>query len=123
MNSRALMYVALSGMSIAVWVLSLSRRKKLKEDHALLWLAVSIVIIALSIQQELLLKINWFIGAGSPTSLILAAFIGFLLIITIFLSIKISELSNQNIIFVQEMALLNVIRIELNSDKKRPSQD
>lgn len=118
MNSRALIYAAVTSIGIVVWVLYLYKRERLKEDHTLLWLAVLISITVISLRQDLLIKLNWYIGAGNPTSLVLAAFIGFLLIISIFFSVKISELTEQNKRLVQIIALLDDKIKIINKEEK-----
>ena len=45
--SNSLAIAALVGVSILAWVIFLYRKGKLKEDLALLWIAVSIAIVLL----------------------------------------------------------------------------
>jgi len=108
--SRALQISAISGILIIVWVLHLYRKRRLKDDHALLWVAVSAAIILLSTWTDLLLAINWFVGAERVTDVVLAAFVAFLLVVCIYYSVKISELTEQNKRLAQELALLKVTR-------------
>lgn len=108
--SRALELAAIAGIAIALWVLYLYRNKKLKEDHALLWLFVSISIILLSTWTDLLLTINFVVGSSHPTYLVLAAFVALLIIVSIYYSMKISELTEQNRKLAQEIALLKTPR-------------
>src|SRR5207249_5381436 len=46
--SNALLIASAAGLVILGWVLFLYRRGRLKEDHALLWIAVSATIVVLS---------------------------------------------------------------------------
>jgi len=106
--SRALQISAITGVLIIVWVLYLYRKGRLKEDHTLLWVSVSVAIILLSTWPDLLLAINWLVGAERTTDVVLAAFIAFLLLICIYYSTKISELTEQNKRLAQELALVKV---------------
>jgi len=111
--SRALQISAITGVLIIVWILYLYRKGRLKEDHALLWISVSVAIVLLSTWTDLLLAINWFVGAERVTDVVLAAFVAFLLMICIYYSVKISELTEQNKRIAQEIAILKASNIVL----------
>jgi hypothetical protein len=102
----ALEFAAVAGAVIAIWVLYLYRKKRLREDHAILWLFVSLSIVLISTWTDLLTFIRTAVGAREPTDLILAIFIGFLLITCIYYSVKISELTEQNRKMSQELAII-----------------
>jgi len=90
------------------WVLFLYRKAKLKEDHALLWISVSISIILLSTWTGLLLAINQVVGAANISDVVLAAFVAFLIIVSIYFSVRLSELTERNRKIAQHLALLNL---------------
>jgi len=116
--SRALEIAAISGVVIAVWVLYLYRKKRLKEDHAILWLFVSVGIVVISTWTDLLLAMNTVVGVSNPTDLVLVAFVAFLFLICIYYSIRISELSEQNRKLAQETAILKMLtRSRVNNSK------
>lgn len=117
--SRALAVAAITGAVITIWILYLYGKNKLKDDHAILWLFVSISVMLISTQQHLLWVLRWTLGVWNVTDLVLAAFIGFLLIISIYYSVKISELSDQNERLVQEMALIKASTLPLHEDEKK----
>lgn len=104
--SRALEIAAVVSVIIILGVLYLYRRKRLKEDHAILWLFVAASIFVMSTATDLLLFINSFVGATSIPDLVLAAFVAFLIMMGIYYSVKISELTEQNKRLAQEIALL-----------------
>lgn len=106
--TRALDVAAIIGAAITLWIIYLYRKKRLTEDHAILWLFISLSIIIMSTTQDLLWVLRWTLGVWNVTDVVLAAFVGFLLIISIYYSVKISELEKQNQRLVQEMALLKV---------------
>jgi len=118
--TRALDVAAIVGVAITVWILYLYRKKRLSEDQAILWLFISISVVLISTQQDLLWMLQWTLGWGTPvTDAVLAAFIGFLLIISIYYSVKISELVDQNEKLVQEMALIKATVLPLHEDEKK----
>jgi hypothetical protein len=110
------MFATVAGFAIVFWVLFLYRRKRLKEDYAILWISVSASIILLSNWTDLLLGINWFVGAASVSDVVLAAFVAFLLITSIYYSVRLSELSEQNKMLAQEIALIRTAS-EVKTDK------
>jgi len=119
--SRALQIAAITGVAIILWVLYLYRKGRLKEDHALLWLSVSAAIVLLSTWTDLLLAVNWVVGAEKASDVVLAAFVAFLLLICIYYSVKISELAEQNKKLAQELALMKVAKkaTDRKEDAKR----
>ena len=111
--SNALTIATLVGFLILGWVLFLYRRKRLKEDHALLWTSVSIAIILLSTWTALLIAINQVVGAAKVSDVVLSAFIAFLIVVSIYYSIRISDLTEQNRRIAQEIAVMKVKTDEL----------
>jgi hypothetical protein len=117
-----LQLAALAGVAIIVWVVYLYRRGRLKEDHALLWLGVSAVIVVLSTWTDLLSAVNWVVGAEKASDVVLAAFVAFLLLICIYYSVKLSELREQNKKIAQELALLKAGVEELSGSSASKEQ-
>lgn len=120
--SNSLSIAAFAGICIFIWVLYLYRKGRLKEDHALLWLLVSFVTVLLSTWTDLLLAINWFVGAEKASDVVLASFIAFLLTVCIYLSVRISELAEQNKKIAQDLASMNVGE-KATSRKLKANQD
>jgi len=121
--SRALSIAALVGVGIILWVLYLYRKRRLKEDHTLLWLFVSIGIVLLSTWTDLLLAINWLVGAEKASDIVLAAFVAFLLLICIYYSVKISELTEQNKKLAQEIAVIRATSNVLDKQSLKNKED
>ncbi len=117
--SNALAIAAIAGLLILAMVLFLYRRGKLKEDHALLWISVSIAIVVLSTWTGLLIAIDQAVGAAKASDVVFAAFVAFLIVVSIYYSVKISELSEQNRKIAQEFALLKTT----SQERLRPPPD
>ncbi len=93
-------------------VLELTRRRKLQEEYAWLWLFTSALFFILVIKYEWLAKVTIFIGAAHTTSVLFFGALLFLLAINIQFSIKISKLTGQVKTLAQENALIkNEIKI------------
>ena len=116
--SSALTIAAVAGLLILALVLFLYRRGKLKEDHALLWISVSMAIVVLSTWTGLLISIDQAVGAARASDVVLAAFVAILIVVSIYYSVKISELADQNRIIAQEIAIVKTARLEPLRDPK-----
>jgi len=82
------------------------RRRRLREEYSVLWLATSIFMFILVIKYEWLEALTYFIGAALPTTTLFICSIIFLMLIAVQFSIKISTLTNQVKNLAQDNALL-----------------
>jgi len=104
---------------ILIFVIELVRRRKLKPEYSILWLASAIAIFALSVQRY---AIDWFakiLGVYYAPAVLLLVAIGFGIILFIHYSIVISKLSTQVTILAQKIALLETKLKEKGSDKNQ----
>lgn len=91
---------------IFVCTINLVRKRKLREEYSILWLATSLVMFVLVVRYEWLVAITNFIGAGLPTTTLFIGAIIFLMLIAVQFSIKISALTEQVKNLAQENALM-----------------
>jgi len=82
------------------------RRRKLREEYSVLWLATSVVMFVLVLRYEWLVALTDLIGAALPTTTLFLGAILFLMLIVMQFSIKLSELSDKVKNLAQENALL-----------------
>ena len=94
---------ALALLALIVWLI---RRRKLREEYALLWLLVGIGTIVLALWYGPLAWITRLIGAVAPTTTLFIFAILFLAIVSIHFSISLSRLKDQVKDLTQELALL-----------------
>ena len=99
------------------------RRRMLREEYSVLWLATSIVMFALVIRYDWLEALTRFIGAGLPTTTLFIGSIIFLMLISVQFSIKISRLTNQIKNLVQDNALLRTELERLGKGAGRSGTD
>jgi len=95
-------------VSLIVFILTIDlvRKKRLREEYSLLWLATSSAMIILILRYDWLLALTKLIGAVLPTTTLFLGSILFLVLLSVQFSIKISKLSDQVKDLVQENALL-----------------
>ena len=87
-------------------VFELIRRRRLKEEYALLWLLSGLVILTFSIFPNLLDIISKAIGMFYLTTLFIISFL-FLLLIVLHFSTVLSRLSEKNKVLTQELSVLD----------------
>jgi hypothetical protein len=102
-----LQIVAIAGaLALLVCVLELVRRRALMERYALLWLACSVVVLALAIWDDALSLLARQIGIVSgPNALFLVA-VSFILLLLLHFSAAMSRLTDQSKVLAQRQALL-----------------
>ncbi|MFO8056164.1 MAG: DUF2304 domain-containing protein [bacterium] len=110
--------VATSLVLLAV-IVYLIRKRKLREEYALLWIAVGAVILVLSVWYSLLEWLTALIGAVDPTSTLFIFSLLFLLIMSLHFSIINSRMKDQIKDLTQEIALL---RYESSSSQKQQKE-
>jgi len=96
----------LVSISVFIFTIDLVRKKRLREEYSLLWLATSLTMIVLIIKYDWLVGLTRMIGAVLPTTTLFLGSILFLIILAVQFSIKISRLTDQVKDLVQENALL-----------------
>ncbi|PLX98704.1 MAG: DUF2304 domain-containing protein [Desulfuromonas sp.] len=102
---------------IFVFVIELVRRRKVREEYAVLWLLTAVVMLLMVVRYDWLVSITNLIGAVLPTTTLFVFSIIFLLLISVQFSIKLSELSDKVKNLAQENALLGE-RIEQLSERE-----
>jgi hypothetical protein len=117
--SNALTLSTILGIATIVWILFLYRRGKLKENYALFWILISSTIVIISTFQDLLVWANSILQAGSTTWVVLASFVFLLIVTSIYYSMKISELTEQNKKIAQALALLQTYIDGQSGNKER----
>lgn len=119
MIDRITFTIIVGAVALFVIVLDLVRRRKLEEQHSLLWLAAAAGLIVLSLTREMWEQLVLNIGiAYPPTALFVALFVAMIMILLHF-STVISRLSRQNRKAAQQIGLLENRLRELEERQKR----
>lgn len=100
--------VAIVGSALLfLFVLELLRRRRLSEPYAILWLIASVVLLVLSIWDNLLDTLAEAVGIATPANALFVVGFGFVLIMLLSFSSVISRLTRENKLLAQEIARLN----------------
>ena len=117
---RVSIVAALAAVILLLLILELIRSRRLQERYALLWLLTGIVILVLSAWRGLLAKLADLVGIAYPPSalFVLASF--FVLTVLLHYSTVISQLSDQNRILAQRLAILeHELRLQAEEEAAR----
>jgi hypothetical protein len=99
--------VALIGcLVLFLFVLELVRRRRLREEYSILWMAVSLGTAVLAAWSGLLLGLTRLVGAISANSVIFFFGLLFLMGLVLHLTVRVSGLTEQNKDLAQSLALL-----------------
>lgn len=104
---RMILLALVASIAGLLLVIELVRRRKLREDYSLLWLATAVVILLLTLSKPVYDQIAIFLGVVTyPPALLFAVAILFVLIILLHYATVLTKLSGENKRLAQELALL-----------------
>lgn len=106
MLDRATIFGLSASVFMLVLVLELVRRRKLREEYSLLWLATTVVLILLSASRPLLDVLAAAVGIFYPPSALFLVAVGFMLLILLHFSTVLTRLAQENKQQAQQLALL-----------------
>ena len=115
--TRVTVLAICASSALLLYILEMVRRRKLREEYSILWLAGSFILLVLSVKQEWLDGIARWVGIAYPPSLLFLVAILFILLILIHFSITISKLHRTNKKMAQEIALMKQSKSDRESDR------
>jgi len=104
--ARAQAVAVIGCLALFAFVVELVRKRRLKEEYSILWIAVSLGTAVLASWSGLLIGLTQMVGAVSANSVIFFFGLLFLAALLLHLSVRVSGLSEQNKDLTQELALL-----------------
>lgn len=105
MSLQAKVMITAMLLANALLVVELLRRRKLAESYTLLWLVVIFLTAVATWADRFLLFLTAFFGALAPVSTLTLLSLVFILVMLIFFSMKISQLSRDLKEIAQQVAL------------------
>jgi hypothetical protein len=118
--SRTHVIMVLCAVGLILLVLDLVRRRRLSEEYSLLWVVASVVVAVLGFSTPLLRGITGALGILYEASTVFAAGLAFATAMLLFLSVKLSRLSNENRELTRELSFLRLELEELRAAGGRP---
>lgn len=111
MNPQVQIVAIAASVAVMTVVFELIRRRRLREEYAILWFLGGLVLIGVSLWRASLEWAARALGVAYPPSVLLLAVIGLGFLVAIHFSISLTRLSEQNKRIAQELALLR-LRLE-----------
>lgn len=109
---------------LLAYVFELVRRRYLNEEYSVTWLVTGVLMLVLSISDELLQGISRLVGATLYTSTLFFFGMLFLVVICLHFSIRISALTNQVRTLTQDIGILykerETLKERLTEVEKKP---
>lgn len=115
---RIQVVAVLGSVLLLATVLQLLKRKKLREEYALLWLAIALGLLVLSLWRDLLTRISFTLGVAYPPAALFLILIMGAYLLLLHYSLVISKLADKSRELAQELGLL---RLEVESLREEPS--
>jgi hypothetical protein len=106
MLDRAMLFGLAAAIATMLFVLELVRRRKLREEYSLLWLATALALIILSVSRPLLDVLANLVGIFYPPSALFLVAMVFVLFILLHFSTVLTRLTQENKENAQQIALL-----------------
>jgi hypothetical protein len=100
---------------LAVFVVNAVRSRKLREEYSFLWLLIAATLLLIATWEAPLVALTRTLGGALPVNILFFAGLVFLVVVSLFYSIRISELHNQMKELTQELALLK-LRVERRAE-------
>ncbi|MCA9915815.1 MAG: DUF2304 domain-containing protein [Anaerolineae bacterium] len=105
MERSIIVTIAIS-IAALLFVLELVRRRRLREEYSLLWLAIAFMMLIFSLWRDLLHGLAAIVGIAYPPNLLFMLAILFVFLLMLYFSTVITRLTQENKEIAQEVALL-----------------
>ena len=106
MDIKARIIIILLSISLFLFVLNLIRKRKMRIEYSILWFLIGLIILLVSIWQNMADQISFLIGIEYPPALFFLIAIFFVILMKLHFSIEMTKLKDQNKTLVQEISIL-----------------
>jgi len=118
MSIQVQVFIVSFAFLLLCFVFELLRRKKLSEAMTLWWLFIIVLMVLLTLNSFLAIKIRELLGAAFPISVLLLFSLSFILAMLVYFSMKISVLSSQIKDIAEDIAIFKADLPQVKSDRK-----
>ncbi|MCY3835390.1 MAG: DUF2304 domain-containing protein [Anaerolineaceae bacterium] len=105
-SERVMIFGFIMALALLLFVLELVRRRRLREELALLWLATALIVMVLSISRASLDRLAALLGIATPTSALFLVAILFMLFMLLHVCTLLSRIMQENKSLAQQLAIL-----------------
>jgi len=107
LSNRGQLILVAIGLLFIFYLFSLLRKQKITESHGLLWLFVSIAMIVIVSIDKLLMGFTHVLGAQYPSSALTMIGLLFIIVLLLFITLQITNITYKFRKLVQELSLQN----------------
>ncbi|MBN1213325.1 MAG: DUF2304 domain-containing protein [candidate division Zixibacteria bacterium] len=122
MSLRIQLLAIAACLLIIFFIISLIRKRKLREEYSIMWLIGSLALIVFAVWRDLLDIIAKAVGVFYAPAILLLVIIFFGVLIFLHITVVISRQTDQNKDMAQEISLLKN-KIELLTEKLKGRED
>ena len=119
--TRITILSVLVSAALLLYILEMVRRRRLREEYSILWLAGGVILLVFSLKNDWLVWASDAVGIYYPPSFLFLIGMLFILLILIHFSITISKLYQMNKKMAQEIAHLKQSRGEELGEETNPT--
>ena len=101
-------FALLVSVLVFIFIVNMVRKRRLREEYSVLWLATSVVMFVLILRYQWLVYLTRLIGATTTTTTLFLFALIFLILLAVQFCIKISRLTDQVKNLSQENALMKM---------------
>lgn len=105
------------------YIIYLIKNSNLKEEYSFLWIAVSIIMIAISTFPQILNFLRKFLGFSFIENILYFFSLFFLLVLSLQMTVQVSKLTNQTKTLAQKLALLEEKLNKSSNNTNKREQD
>lgn len=117
MSIQVQIVIVVFSLSLLGFILELLRRRKISEAMTLWWLFIIALMLPLTLNRFLAIKIRELLGAALPISVLLLFSLCFILVMLVYFSMKISVLSEQIKDLTQDIAIFKAESLKNKNEK------
>jgi len=114
-TERSVIFTVAASIAALLLVLELVRRRRLREEYSLLWLATALSMLVVATWRDLLHGMADLVGIEYPPNLLFLLVALFVMLILLYFSTVITRLTQENKEIAQQVAIL---RYELEQARK-----
>lgn len=113
---RIQFFSILFSLSIFFFIFGLVKNRRIKEEYSILWFAMSLFLLYLSLDRWAIDRLGHLLGVAYPPSLLTLMTTGFTFLLLIHITVVLTRISEQNQELIQEMGLGRVVARQRGAD-------
>lgn len=123
MNKTLQIILIIATILFCIFILLVTRKKKLSYKYTLLWLAFGVITLICAIFPGIVISFSDLLHIAEPTNALFLIYIFLLIVIIFYISIAFSKLYEKVTTLIQENAILNYKLEKLEKKEKKEEKE